>query len=141
MKFFRDCGCDRARAGRRRPPALRAALLQPLLLLLLLLLVPRAAAAPLPNADSSGEAELEEAAARRAALPDSLRLARLLHARAAQLQDEVGTAGSHTLTRPRLPPDKVRPNLSLSLPRCARSLPSARTAWKCSSRTTSTSPR
>lgn len=95
MKFSRDCGCDRTRAGRRRQPALRAALLPPPLLLLLL--VPRAAAAPLPNADSSGEAELEEAAARRAALPDSLRLARLLHARAAQLQDEVGTAGSHTL--------------------------------------------
>ncbi|XP_066174645.1 interleukin-6 [Sylvia atricapilla] len=90
MKFSRDCGCDRARAGRRRPPALRAALLPPpALLLLLLLLVPRAAAAPLPNADSSGEAELEEAAARRAALPDSLRLARLLHARATQLQDEM----------------------------------------------------
>lgn len=31
--------------------------------------------------------------------------------------------------------------LSPSLPRCARSLPSARTAWKYSSRTTSTSPR
>ncbi|XP_031965769.1 LOW QUALITY PROTEIN: interleukin-6 [Corvus moneduloides] len=90
MKFPRDCGCDRARAGRRRPPALRAALLPPPLLLLLL--VPRAAAAPLPSADSSGEAELDEAAARRAPLPQSLLLARLLHARAAQLQDEVGTA-------------------------------------------------
>ncbi|XP_048159509.1 interleukin-6 [Corvus hawaiiensis] len=89
MKFPRDCGCDRARAGRRRPPALRAALLPPPLLLLLLLLVPRAAAAPLPSADSSGEAELDEAAARRAPLPQSLLLARLLHARAAQLQDEV----------------------------------------------------
>ncbi|XP_059700723.1 interleukin-6 isoform X1 [Haemorhous mexicanus] len=88
MKFPRDCGCDRARAARRRPPALRAALLLPPPLLLLLL-VPRAAAAPLPNADSSGEAELDEAAGRRAALPDSLRLARLLHARAAQLQDEM----------------------------------------------------
>uniref|UniRef100_H0YWY1 Interleukin-6 n=1 Tax=Taeniopygia guttata TaxID=59729 RepID=H0YWY1_TAEGU len=88
MKFARDCGCDRALAGRRRPPALRAALLLPPPLLLLLL-VPRAAAAPLPSADSSGEAEPDEAAARRAALPDCLRLARLLHARAAQLQDEM----------------------------------------------------
>ncbi|XP_057875244.1 interleukin-6 [Melospiza georgiana] len=87
MKFPRDCGCDRARAGRRRPPALRAALLLPPLLLLLL--VPRAAAAPLPNADSSGEAELEEAADRRAALPNSLNLARLLHERATQLQNEM----------------------------------------------------
>ncbi|XP_049654873.1 interleukin-6 [Accipiter gentilis] len=56
--------------------------------LLLLLLLPRAAAAPLA-ADSSGEAEPEEAAGRRAALPDCVRLARLLHARAAQLQEEM----------------------------------------------------
>ncbi|XP_072710251.1 interleukin-6 isoform X1 [Ciconia boyciana] len=95
MKFPQ--GCDRDHAGRRRrPPALRAAAAAALLLLLLL---PRAAAAPLPAADSSGEAELEEAAARRAALPDCVRLARLLHARAAQLQEEVGTGragGSHT---------------------------------------------
>ncbi|XP_054370151.1 interleukin-6 [Molothrus ater] len=89
MKFPRDCGCDRVRAGRRRPPALRAALLPPPLLLLLLLLVPRAAAAPLPSADSSGEAELEEAADRRAVLPNSLNLARLLHDRATQLQNEM----------------------------------------------------
>ncbi|XP_055562591.1 interleukin-6 [Falco cherrug] len=89
MKFPRGRGCDRDRAG-RRPPALRAAAaLPPPLLLLLLLLLPRAAAAPLPAADSSGEAELEEAAARRAALPDCVRLARLLHARAAQLQEEM----------------------------------------------------
>lgn len=89
MKFPQSCDCDRDRAPprRRRPPALRAAVLP---LLLLLLLLPRAAAAPLPAADSSGEAELEEAAGRRAALPDSLRLARLLHARAAQLKEEVG---------------------------------------------------
>ncbi|KAM9288067.1 interleukin-6 [Cariama cristata] len=87
MKFPQGCDRDRDRAGRRRPPALRAALPPPLLLLLLLL--PRAAAAPLPAADSSGEAELEEAAGRRAALPDSVRLARLLHARAAQLQEEM----------------------------------------------------
>ncbi|XP_059674813.1 interleukin-6 [Gavia stellata] len=79
--------CQRDRAGRRRPPALRAAALPPPLLLLLLL--PRAAAGPLPAADSSGEAELEEAAVRRAALPDCVRLARLLHARAAQLQEEM----------------------------------------------------
>ncbi|XP_075562105.1 interleukin-6 [Pelecanus crispus] len=84
MKFPRGCECDRA-GRRRRPPALRAAL--PLLLLLL----SPAAAAPLLAADSSGEAELEEpaAAARRAALPDCVRLARLLHARAAQLQEEM----------------------------------------------------
>nr|XP_054484475.1 interleukin-6 [Agelaius phoeniceus] len=88
MKFPRDCGCDRVRAGRRRPPALRAALLLPPPLLLLLL-VPRAAAAPLPSADSSGEAELEEAANRRAVLPNSLNLARLLHDRATQLQNEM----------------------------------------------------
>uniref|UniRef100_A0A8B9NTQ4 Interleukin-6 n=1 Tax=Accipiter nisus TaxID=211598 RepID=A0A8B9NTQ4_9AVES len=92
MKFPQGCDCDRDRdcdrAGRRRrPPALRAAAaaLPPLLLLLLL---PRAAAAPLA-ADSSGEAEPEEAAGRRAALPDCVRLARLLHARAAQLQEEM----------------------------------------------------
>ncbi|XP_056190033.1 interleukin-6 [Falco biarmicus] len=90
MKFPRGRGCDRDRdrAG-RRPPALRAAAALPPPLLLLLLLLPRAAAAPLPAADSSGEAELEEAAARRAALPDCVRLARLLHARAAQLQEEM----------------------------------------------------
>ncbi|KAF4799207.1 hypothetical protein TURU_056606 [Turdus rufiventris] len=77
MKFSRDCGCA------------RAALLL-LLLLLLLPLVPGAAAASLPHADSSGEAELDEAAAaRRAELPDSLRQAQLLHARAAELQDEM----------------------------------------------------
>ncbi|XP_054017370.1 interleukin-6 [Dryobates pubescens] len=91
MKFPQGCDCDhdcgRDRSGRRRPPALRAAVLPPPLLLLLLL--PRAAAAPLPAADSSGEAELEEAAARRAALPDSVRLARLLHDRATQLQQEM----------------------------------------------------
>ncbi|XP_077637334.1 interleukin-6 [Lonchura striata] len=115
MKFPRDCGRDRALAGRRRPLALRAALLLPPLLLLL---APRAAAAPLPGADSSGEPEPDEAAARRAALPDSLRLARLLHARAAQLQDEVGTAAPRArtlpltrLARPRLPPHKVRSKL------------------------------
>ncbi|XP_030340856.1 interleukin-6 [Strigops habroptila] len=86
MKFPQGCDCDhdRNRAARRRPPALRAVL--PLLLLLLL---PRAAAAPLPAADSSGEAELEEVAGRRAALPDCVRLARLLHARATQLQEEM----------------------------------------------------
>ncbi|XP_063179938.1 interleukin-6 [Chroicocephalus ridibundus] len=91
MKFPQSCEGDRDRAPprRRRPPALRAAAVLPLLLLLLLLLLPRAAAAPLPAADSSGEAELEEAAGRRAALPDSLRLARLLHARAAQLKEEM----------------------------------------------------
>ncbi|KAM6314966.1 interleukin-6 [Aegotheles albertisi] len=85
MKFPQ--GCDRACAGaggRRRPPALP---LPPLLLLLLLL--PRAAAGPLPAADSSGEAELEEVAARLEPLPDCVRLARLLHARAAQLQEEM----------------------------------------------------
>ncbi|XP_032930523.1 interleukin-6 [Catharus ustulatus] len=81
MKFPRDCGC------------VRAALLPPPLLLLLL--VPRAAAAPLPPADSSGEAELDGAAARRAGLPNSLQQAQLLHARAAELQDEVGTAAPH----------------------------------------------
>lgn len=82
MKFSRDCGC--ARAALLPPP------------LLLLLLVPGAAAASLPHADSSGEAELDEAAAaRRAELPDSLRQAQLLHARAAELQDEVGTAAPH----------------------------------------------
>uniref|UniRef100_A0A8C3TQ58 Interleukin-6 n=1 Tax=Catharus ustulatus TaxID=91951 RepID=A0A8C3TQ58_CATUS len=75
MKFPRDCGC------------VRAALLPPPLLLLLL--VPRAAAAPLPPADSSGEAELDGAAARRAGLPNSLQQAQLLHARAAELQDEM----------------------------------------------------
>lgn len=88
MKFPRGCrDCDR-----RRPPALRAAaaaVLPPSLLLLLLL--PRAAAAPLPAADSSGEAELEEAAGRRAALPDCERVALLLRSRAAQLQEEVGS--------------------------------------------------
>ncbi|XP_065522380.1 interleukin-6 [Lathamus discolor] len=86
MRFPQGCACDhdRNRAARRRQPSLRAVL--PLLLLLLL---PRAAAAPLPAADSSGEAELEEAAGRRAALPDCERLARLLHARAAQLQEEM----------------------------------------------------
>lgn len=102
MKFTQDCGCDRDRAGRRRrsPALCSAAAALPLLLLLLL---PRAAAVPLPAADSSGEAELEEAAVRRAALPDCVRLARLLHARAAQLQEEVGTgrpAGSDTRTQP-----------------------------------------
>ncbi|XP_064907375.1 interleukin-6 isoform X2 [Columba livia] len=88
MKFTQDCGCDRDRAGRRRrsPALCSAAAALPLLLLLLL---PRAAAVPLPAADSSGEAELEEAAVRRAALPDCVRLARLLHARAAQLQEEM----------------------------------------------------
>ncbi|XP_074671263.1 interleukin-6 [Strix aluco] len=90
MKFPRGCDHHRDpdgdRAGRRRPPAPRAALPPPLLLLLLL---PRAAAAPLPAADSSGETELEEAAGRRAALPDCVRLARQLHARAAQLQEEM----------------------------------------------------
>ncbi|XP_069629575.1 interleukin-6 [Haliaeetus albicilla] len=92
MKFSQGCvrdrddrDCDRA-GRRRRPPALRAA--AALLPLLLLLLLPRAAAAPLA-ADSSGEAEPEEAAGRRAALPDCVRLARLLHARAAQLQEEM----------------------------------------------------
>ncbi|XP_075273570.1 LOW QUALITY PROTEIN: interleukin-6 [Opisthocomus hoazin] len=95
MKFPR--GCQRDGAG-LRPPALgSAAAALPLLLLLLLppvLLLPPAAAAPPPAADSSGEAEQEEAEAapRRAALPDSVRLARLLQARAAQLQEEVGTA-------------------------------------------------
>ncbi|XP_064297883.1 interleukin-6 [Phalacrocorax carbo] len=89
MKFPQGCDGDRERAGgRRRPPALRAAAAAALPLLLLLL-PPLAAAAPLPAADSSGEAELEEAAVRRAALPDSLRLAQLLHARAAQLQEEM----------------------------------------------------
>ncbi|XP_074006874.1 LOW QUALITY PROTEIN: interleukin-6 [Numenius arquata] len=92
MKFPQGCDCDPT-ARRRRQPALRAAALLPPLLLLLLL--PSAAAAPLPAADSSGEAELEEAAAaaRRAALPDSLRLALLLHARATQLKEEVGLRG------------------------------------------------
>ncbi|XP_065485757.1 interleukin-6 [Caloenas nicobarica] len=102
MKFPQSCGCDRDRTGRRRrSPALRSAALPPLLLLLLLL--PLAAAVPLPAADSSGEAELEEAAVRRAALPDCVRLARLLHSRAAQLQEEVGTGrpgGSDTRTQP-----------------------------------------
>lgn len=119
MKFPQDCDCDRDRdcdrAGRRRrPPALRAAAaaaaLPPLLLLLLL---PRAAAAPLA-ADSSGEAEPEEAAGRRAALPDCVRLARLLHARAAQLQEEVGSGrhgGSHT----------AGPGAAASRPRCDES--------------------
>ncbi|XP_068261207.1 LOW QUALITY PROTEIN: interleukin-6 [Nyctibius grandis] len=98
MKFPQGCDCARDGAGRRRrrPPALRAALL-------LLLLLPRAAATPLPAADSSGEAELEEAAVRRAALPDCVQLARLLHTRAAQLQEEVGTGqprGSPTHTHP-----------------------------------------
>uniref|UniRef100_A0A663ELC5 Interleukin-6 n=1 Tax=Aquila chrysaetos chrysaetos TaxID=223781 RepID=A0A663ELC5_AQUCH len=91
MKFPQGCDrdrdCDRAGRRRRRPPALRAAAALPPLLLLLLL--PRAAAAPLAAADSSGEAEPEEAAGRRAALPDCVRLARLLHARAAQLQEEM----------------------------------------------------
>uniref|UniRef100_A0A8C3JD12 Interleukin-6 n=1 Tax=Calidris pygmaea TaxID=425635 RepID=A0A8C3JD12_9CHAR len=87
MKFSR--GCDSDPTALRRSPALLLLLLPPLLLLLLL---PGAAAAPLPAAaaaDSSGEAELEEAAGRRAALPDSLRLARLLHARATQLKEEM----------------------------------------------------
>ncbi|XP_074939119.1 LOW QUALITY PROTEIN: interleukin-6 [Phalacrocorax aristotelis] len=98
MKFPQGCDGDRERAGgRRRPPALRAAAAAALPLLLLLL--PLAAAAPLPAADSSGEAELEEAAVRRAALPDSLRLAQLLHARAAQLQEEVGTGRPGGLPR------------------------------------------
>lgn len=80
---------------RRRPPA--AAALPPALLLLLLLLPP-AAAAPLPAGDFSGEAELEEAA---------VRLARLLHARAAQLKEEVGTGGGPGGPRGRLLPAKV----------------------------------
>ncbi|KAM9302492.1 interleukin-6 [Morus bassanus] len=78
MKFPQGCDRDRAAAAAAALP-----------LLLLLLLPPLAAAAPLPAADSSGEAELEEAAVRRAALPDSLRLAQLLHARAARLQEEM----------------------------------------------------
>ncbi|XP_054673344.1 interleukin-6 [Grus americana] len=86
MKFPQGCGCDCDRTGRRRPPALRSAAALPLLLLLLL---PRAAAVPLPAADSSGEAELEEAAVRRAALPDCVPLARLLHTQAAQLLEEM----------------------------------------------------
>ncbi|KAM6209137.1 interleukin-6 [Sarcoramphus papa] len=87
MKFPQGCDCDRA-GRRRRPPALRAAAAAALPLLLLLLL-PRAAAAPLSAADSSGEAELEEAAVRRAPLADCVRVARLLHTRAAQLQEEM----------------------------------------------------
>ncbi|XP_017679326.1 PREDICTED: interleukin-6 [Lepidothrix coronata] len=84
MKFAPSCGCARARSGRRQPA------LPILLLPLLLPLLPRAAAVPLPGAaDSSGEAEPEEAAARRAALPHSLRLAQLLRDRAAQLQREM----------------------------------------------------
>lgn len=82
-------GCQAARS--RGPPSLRSAAA---LLLLLPLLPPPAAAAPLPLAagpDSSGEAEPEEAGARRAALPDCEALAWLLHARAARLQEEVGT--------------------------------------------------
>ncbi|KAJ7396273.1 interleukin-6 [Pitangus sulphuratus] len=85
MKFAPSCGCGRARSARRQPAL---PLLLPLLLLPLLLL-PRSAAVPLPGAaDSSGEAEPEEAAARREALPLSLRLAQLLRDRAAQLQHE-----------------------------------------------------
>lgn len=92
MKFPQGCDCGSDRSGRRCSPALH---LPPLLLLLLLL--PRAAAAPLPAADSSGEAELEEAVSRQAALPDSVRLARLLHDRATQLQREVRTGRSRRL--------------------------------------------
>ncbi|XP_040402618.1 interleukin-6 isoform X1 [Cygnus olor] len=81
---------DGCRATRRRgPPSLRSAAA---LLLLLPLLPPPAAAAPLSLAaasDSSGEAEPEEAGARRAALPDCEALAWLLHARAARLQEEM----------------------------------------------------
>nr|AEB26769.1 interleukin-6 [Anser anser] len=81
---------DGCRAARRRgPPSLRSAAA---LLLLLPLLPPPAAAAPLSLAavsDSSGEAEPEEAGARRAALPDCEALAWLLHARAARLQEEM----------------------------------------------------
>ncbi|XP_027752411.1 interleukin-6 [Empidonax traillii] len=86
MKFAPSCGCGRARSARRQPAL-------PLLLLLLVvpeMLLPRSAAVPLPGAaDSSGEAEPEEAAARREALPLSLRLAQLLRDRAAQLQHEM----------------------------------------------------
>uniref|UniRef100_A0A8C5TU82 Interleukin-6 n=1 Tax=Malurus cyaneus samueli TaxID=2593467 RepID=A0A8C5TU82_9PASS len=84
---FPGCGCDRttpAAAAGARPPrraaaaaAAAAAAGAP------------GAAAPLHNADSSGEAELDEAAALRTALPDSLRLARLLRDRAAELQEEM----------------------------------------------------
>ncbi|XP_008492420.2 interleukin-6 [Calypte anna] len=98
MKFFQGCDRDHDRAissstssSRRRPPPLRPSAAASSLPLLLLLLLPVAAASPLPAADSSGEAELEGAATagRRAALSDCVQLARLLHARAAQLQEEM----------------------------------------------------
>ncbi|KAM6338975.1 interleukin-6 [Podargus strigoides] len=79
MKFPWGCGRDSGRDRATFPP-----------LLLLLLLLPCAAAAPPPSAaDSSGEAELEEAAGRRAALPECLLLAGLLHTRAAGLLEEM----------------------------------------------------
>ncbi|KAM6282929.1 interleukin-6 [Porphyrio hochstetteri] len=83
MKFPQGCDCDRNHAG--LPPALRSAALP----LLLLLLLPRAAAGPLPAADSSGEAELEDTAVLRTAPPDSVRLAWRLHDQATQLQKEM----------------------------------------------------
>lgn len=138
-------GCQAARS--RGPPSLRSAAA---LLLLLPLLPPPAAAAPLPLAagpDSSGEAEPEEAGARRAALPDCEALAWLLHARAARLQEEVGTGppgGGWSSSRGRGAAARRRGatrGVGVSPLRCARSSPSARTAWRCWSRTTSTSPR
>ncbi|XP_069715177.1 LOW QUALITY PROTEIN: interleukin-6 [Phaenicophaeus curvirostris] len=59
------------------------------IIIMMMMMLPGAAAAPL-LADSSGEAEAEPEGLREA-LPDCVRLARLLHARAARLQDEVGT--------------------------------------------------